>query len=524
MGYLEELLRKAKEEKEYREKPAEKIEKPRDLGKKLEEAEAPQEGKVLVDSYGIAKIYKIPNDPLYLYEIPVPHYRGEEKDLVNALIEVAASVIEIEPGSFGTEEEKRAKYLQKILEIIDASPELKVPVHAKEFYASAVVKEMAGYGLIDDLVRDDALEDVMVLGPGKPVHVYHRKYGMMKTNIIFYEDKDIMNLIERMARVVGRRIDFQVPMLDARLPDGTRVNATIPPISLGGSTISLRKFRKDPFTVIDLINLKTLNYEIAAFLWLAVDGYGTYPANILVSGGTASGKTTTLNTLCSFIPSDERIISIEDTAELNLPLPHWLKFETRPPGIEGTGEITMNDLVKNSLRMRPDRIIVGEIRGAEGFTMFAAMNTGHRGCFGTVHANSANETIVRLANPPISVPTIMLSALNFIIMQNRILDRKRGTIRRITEVAELVSMSDSKPELQILYQWDPARDELVSTGNSSVYFQILTKFTGLTKKEILDELQERQRVLKDLNKKGIRKIDDVCAITQNYILKRKGGA
>lgn len=512
MGYLEELLKKAKESTEVKKEVHEDVKR---------EVVSSSGEKILVESSGELRIYRLPSELLYSYEIPVPHYRGEEKKLINELIEIVLNVTEVKSESFGTEEEKRAKYFSKVIEIIDSTPELRIPIHLKEFYANAVVKEMLGYGLIDDLVKDDNLEDILVLGPNKPVHVYHRKYGMMKTNVVFYDDRDIKALIERIARLIGRRIDFQVPMLDARLPDGTRINATIPPCSIDGSTISLRKFKKDPFTIIDLINLGTLNYEVAAFLWMAVDGFGAFPSNILVSGGTGSGKTTTLNILCSFIPNDERIITIEDTAELNLPLYHWIRFETRPAGLEGSGEITMNDLVKNSLRMRPDRIIVGEIRGEEGFTLFSAINTGHRGSMGTVHANSAHETLIRLTSPPISVPPIMIAPLNFIIMQNRIMDRRKGTIRRITEIAEVVGLDGDKPQLQTIYSWDAAKDEITQTGLNPNYLQTLSKFTGCTSEEVKNELREREELLKNLAKKGIRGMKDVCDLTQNYILRKR---
>ncbi|MFH1750288.1 MAG: ATPase, T2SS/T4P/T4SS family [Candidatus Micrarchaeota archaeon] len=334
---------------------------------------------ILVESYGDVRIYKEPNEPLYTYEVPSPHLKGEERGLINTLLEITTGVISESDTMRIGKEEKKAKYLQKVLEIIANTPELKIPIHAKQFYAEAVVKEMAGYGIIDPLIDDDFLEEIMIIGPGKPVFVFHRKYEMMKTNIVFYEDRDIINLIDKMARTVGRRIDIQSPLLDARLPDGSRVNATISPASINGSTLTLRKFRKDPFTVIDLIKYGTMDIDVAAFLWVVGDGYGALPANILVSGGTASGKTSTLNVLSSFIPRDERIVSIEDTAELALPLEHWVRMEVRPASAEGTGEISMDTLVKNSLRMRPDRIIVGEIRGEEGFTLFTAMNTGHRG-------------------------------------------------------------------------------------------------------------------------------------------------
>ena len=369
MAYLDSLVEKAKGAK-----PEPSVEKAKDSEREL------------VDEYGEVKIWRVKDDPVMFYEVPTPHYRGEEKKLIHSLMDIAVNVMP--PVYKGlSQDEKEQRYLKEIIGIIDATPELKIPVNSKEFFARAVVREMVGYGMLDPLTKDDWLEEIMVNGPNQPVFVYHRKHGVMKSNIMFYDDQDIRELIERIARNIGRRIDTQVPILDARLPDGTRVNATIPPISLDGSTITLRKFRKDPFSAVDLITFGTLNPRLTAFLWLAVDGMGVKPANILVSGGTASGKTSTLNVLSSFVPRQERILSIEDTSELNLPLEHWLRFEVRPPSLEGTGEVSMDDLVKNSLRMRPDRIIVGEIRGSEGYTMFAAMNTGHSG------AASADQTV-----------------------------------------------------------------------------------------------------------------------------------
>ena len=479
-----------------------------------------EEKKILVEQYGDVRIYRQPGEPLYLYEIPSPHYKGEEKELINALMDIAIGVMTADAAVLQPEE-RRKKYFERIMDIIDQTPELKVPVNAKEFYANAVVRDMVGYGIIDPMTRDEWLEEIMVIGPNRPVYVYHRKYDIMKTNVMFYDDRDIRDLVDRIARGIGRRIDTQVPILDARLKDGTRVNATIPPISLDGSTLTLRKFRKDPMSIVDMINYGTISFEAAAFMWLATDGMGVRPANTLVAGGTASGKTTTLNILSSFIPNTERIISIEDTAELSLPLKHWIRFEVRPPSMEGTGEIDMNELVKNSLRMRPDRILVGEIRGAEGYTMFAAMNTGHSGCLGTVHSNSARETIVRLANPPISVPQIMLTSLNFILMQNRIHDRRKGMIRRITELAEVVPGDEGQIELQNLYEWDPVKDALVRTDAASAYLQLLQKYTGLDRKALQQEIDEREAVLRQLVKAGTNKLDAVCEATQNYIIKKR---
>ncbi|MBI4210524.1 MAG: Flp pilus assembly complex ATPase component TadA [Candidatus Diapherotrites archaeon] len=336
--------------------------------------------KIEIDAYGNIKIYRIPGQPLLYYWTPVVRPGSGEKAIINTIREAATRIISITPYKIRDPEQRRNVYYQRIMEIIRNAPELNIPKTKFEFYADAVVREMVGYGMIDFLIQDNKLEEIMVIGPNAPVYVFHRKYEMMVTNIEFTSDNEIQDLINRIARQVGRRVDISSPLLDARLPDGSRVNATMPPSTVQGSTLTIRKFRAEPYNVIDLIRNGTMNVEAAAFLWMCTDGMNTRPANILISGGTGSGKTTTLNVLASFIPESERIITIEDTAELNLPLKHWIRMEARPPGLEGTGELTMDILTKNALRMRPDRIIVGEIRHDEAFTLFTAFNTGHDGC------------------------------------------------------------------------------------------------------------------------------------------------
>ena len=354
--------------------------------KQMEQAE-----KEEIDSYGNIKIYRVEGEPLLYYWTPVPRSAGTEKTIINTIKEAATRIISITPYKIRDPEQKRNVYYQRIMEIIRSSPELNIPASRFDFYADAVVREMVGYGMIDPLVNDDKLEEIMVIGQGQPVYVFHRQYEMMTTNIEFFSDQEIIDLVNRIARQVGRRIDISAPLLDARLPDGSRVNATIPPASVSGATLTIRKFRGDPFSMIDLIKMNTVTLEASAFLWACVEGMGVKPANIVISGGTGSGKTTTLNVLASFIPRHERIISIEDTAELNLPLKHWIRFEGRPPGIEGTGEISLDILTKNSLRMRPDRIIVGEIRHDEAFSLFTAMNTGHDGA-------TTGDTLIQFSN------------------------------------------------------------------------------------------------------------------------------
>ena len=988
--------------------------------------------KKVLETYGQAELYTVQGQQIAYYYVPVTRPNAVERGIINTIKEAATRLISITPYRIRDLEQRRAVYKQRILEILEASPELKIPKGKFEFYAEAVIREMIGYGIIDPLVRDDALEEIMVIGEKKPVYVFHRKYGMMKTNIEFFSDSEITDLVNRIAREIGRRVDFSAPLLDARLPDGSRVHAAINPAAVSGSALTIRKFRKDPYSLIDLIQFKTLNVEAGAFLWLCFEGMQTKPANILISGGTGSGKTTTLNMLCSFVPETERIITIEDsvagdseltiiendvikkvkigklieaqmekqekkilssghevldnnediytlcfdkngkidkrkigafirhktskdlyeialrsgrkikvtqdhslfhlnqtgeispiktseltegsfiaaprnlpldsmpienirftkelmhfknamifgkpisvilrslpnstlikyaqgktrnsqrntinlwrrsgnipikvyqkmitdgwinaelsdelflknirnphkiplqlpltenflefiglwladgcydknsvivtveerelkklvknigkefgiqakkhsdtfslmlnssilkqimkqgleldgdsytkkipswvyalnnnqiaailrgyfsgdgtsgkheiewtscssqlmndiqslllrlgilsristaeyskdhsfkgrisgrnhislfsekigfipehkqkkieiilqtptanhdctdiipipaiaiaqqkqlphyyrsgrvslgrqyfqtiieqgnlknlenlgnndifwdeikeirkienkeefvydlsmpdyenficnnvfvhnTAELSLPLKHWVRMEGRPPSLEGKGEISLDILTKNSLRMRPDRIIVGEVRHDEAFTLFTAMNTGHQGSAGTVHANSARETIIRVTNPPMNVPITMLTGLDFIVVQQRIHDRKLGAIRRITEIAEITNVLDGKPEIQTVFEWNPKTDNLERTDLPCAFLKRLSDLSSFSNKDVQDELKERELFLQSLHKKDVREMDAVSKEMQKYLINR----
>ena len=376
-----------------------------------------------------------------------------------------------------------------------------------------LTNDLKGYGKIDSLLKDDELEEIMIIGKNKPVYVYHRKKGMMITeiNLSEIETKQIINKI---ANYVQRKIDKETPILDARLPNGSRVNATIPPITADGSTITIRKFKKEQLTILDLIKSNSLSSHLAAFLWINIDGLNVRPSNIIISGGTGSGKTTTLNTLSSFIPSDERIITIEDVLELQIPQEHVIRTETRPPNIEGKGEINMDILLKNSLRQRPDRIIVGEVRSKEAITLFGALNTGHSG-MGTLHANSTQETITRLINPPMNVPSIMINSIDFIVMQNRIFHPTQGIIRRVTEVAEVVGMEMNKVQLNKIYQYDYSEDKLEYTAISSKALNEMASMKGISIKEITKEIKDRESYLIE-NSENRRNIYETKKILNDY--------
>lgn len=473
--------------------------------------------KTEIASYGEAKIYKVAGKSLLYYFVPVPRPTAAEKAIISTIKEAATRLITIAPYRIRDQEQRRNVYYQRVMDILKNSPELNIPSHRYDFYANSVVRDMVGYGIIDPLVNDDKLEEIMVIGPRMPVYVFHREYEMMLTNIEFFNDNEIQDLVNRIARQIGRRIDISAPLLDARLPDGSRVNATIPPASVEGSTLTVRKFKKDPYSLIDLINYNTISVEAAAFMWVMVEGLSTSPANVLIAGGTGSGKTTLLNVLSSMVTPSERVISIEDTAELSLPLKHWIRMEARPPGLEGKGELTLDILTKNSLRMRPDRIIVGEIRHDEAFTLFTAMNTGHDGSMGTVHANSAQETLIRVTNPPMSVPEVMLSGLDFIIIENRLHDRKKGTIRRVTEISEVTGVLERKAQTQTIFERDPSEDSLKRTQIPSQYVGKLCRLTGMSKKQVDAIIDERTAFLKRLVNNNIRTMPEVSAALQEYL-------
>ncbi|MEM4257511.1 MAG: ATPase, T2SS/T4P/T4SS family, partial [Candidatus Diapherotrites archaeon] len=247
------------------------------------------------------------------------------------------------------------------------------------------------------------------------------------------------------------------------------------------------------------------------------------PANLLISGGTGSGKTTLLNVLASFIPETERVVSIEDTAELKLPLEHWVRLEARPPGLEGTGEITLDILTKNSLRMRPDRILVGEIRHAEAFALFTAMNTGHEGCMGTVHANSPQETLVRVMSPPMNVPEVMLAGLNFVVIEHRLHDKKVGAIRRITEIAEVYGALEGKPTTETIYKRDASSDTLIRTKSHIQYLKVLEERTGLSQDQIAKELKRREVFLRELVAKKESNMDEVSRQMKEFLMRSEHG-
>ncbi len=343
--------------------------------------------------------------------------------------------------------------IEELVEERFRTEQLAIPPKLRQRLLQEIVDEMVGFGPLEPLLRDETISEIMVNGP-KTIYV-ERKGRIELSDVKFTSDADVRRVIDKIISPLGRRIDEASPMVDARLPDGSRVNAIIPPLALNGSTITIRKFKSDPLKIEDLLRFKSLSQGMALFLAAAVKSR----MNILISGGTGSGKTTMLNTLSSFIPDDERIITIEDAAELKLQQTHVVRLETRPRNIEGKGEVTIRDLVKNSLRMRPDRIIVGECRSGEALDMLQAMNTGHDGSMTTLHANTARDCLARLETlvmmagmdlPQRAIREQIASAIHYIVQVSRLSDGSR----RVTSITEIQGMEGQTITTQDLFKFE----------------------------------------------------------------------
>ncbi|HZX45409.1 MAG TPA: ATPase, T2SS/T4P/T4SS family [Candidatus Nanoarchaeia archaeon] len=387
--------------------------------------------------------------------------------------------------------------------------------NTKKFLVGILLHEMLGFGEIEFLLNDGNLEEIIINSANEPIRVYHKKYGWLVTNIVVDSEAKIQNFSNMIARRVGRQITVLNPLLDAHLVTGDRANAVFYPISNKGNTITIRKFARDPWTVTDLINNNTSNSSIFALIWMAIQ----YEMNILISGGTGSGKTSFLNVCTPFMPPNNRIISIEDTRELQLPkYLYWCPLTTRQPNPEGKGEVTMLDLLINSLRMRPDRIILGEMRRRqEAEVLFEAMHTGHS-VYATVHADSIHETIQRLTNPPIEIPPNMLGSVNLNVVMFR--DRRRG-LRRMFQIGEFIVTEEGgevniKPN--IIYRWKAANDTIIQHSNSVRLFEDLSRHTGLSHSEIQKDLETKENILNYMVKNKIRDLERVGSLFNKYYI------
>ncbi len=381
-----------------------------------------------------------------------------------------------------------------------------IPSDKKDILISYLIEQNLGLGHIEILLNDENLEEIVVNNASEPVWVYHKKFGWLKTNILLVKENKIRHYSTMIGRDVNKEITTLNPLLDAHLHTGDRVNATLSPISTKGNTITIRKFAKDPWTVTKFLKVGTINYYTAAMIWQLIQN----ELSIIVAGGTGSGKTSMLNVLANFYPPNQRLISIEDTRELTLPENlHWVPMGTRQPNPEGKGGVSMLDLLVNSLRMRPDRILIGEIRRKEeAQVLLEAMHTGHS-VYGTFHANTAHETIVRLTNEPISIAKPTLSSLGAILVQNR--DRRTGK-RRSFQLAEITQDGDP----HIVMQYDAKKDDQIKVADQVEIYKTLNIYTGMTPEEIEADLENKVAVLKWLVKNDISDINKIGVVMAKY--------
>jgi len=365
---------------------------------------------------------------------------------------------------------------------------------------------------LDKLLSDKKLEEIAVNGPNEPVFIFHRDYGRCETNLEMDED-EILDFIGGVADDSADYINKSKPFLDAKLPDGSRLNATIPPATPEGATMTISRFREKPFSIIDLIENNTISLEAAAFLWMAVEGEKNYPLNTLVIGGTGAGKTTTLNTLMTFVPTEERISCIEDTMELNFfDRKNLVRMVTVPP-MQSREQITMNDLLENALRMRPDRLVVGEVRGKEAGSLFNAMNVGHS-AMGTLHANSPNELSARLTNPPMNVPENMLPLIDLVVVQKKI-THGNDVKRRVSTITE-VSRSEGGIGFNELFLYNEEEDKLRRTETPSRKLEELGNLAGKSLGEMQEGLEHKKTYLEKLIEKGVRSLEEMNDKIQDY--------
>lgn len=452
-----------------------------------------------------------------VYNLTVPELSKPTLALVDEIrhqliVEVKVSAAEIlDPKVM---DRLKRKFKEKANELLKEKLPM-IKEETKIFLVGSLLHEMLGFGKIEFLLNDGSLEEIVITSANEPVRVYHKKYGWLETNITVETEDKIQNFSNTIARRVGRQITVLNPLLDAHLVTGDRANAVFYPISNKGNTITIRKFARDPWTVIDFIMNKTSDSNIFALIWMAIQ----YEMSILISGGTASGKTSFLNVCMPFMPPNHRIISIEDTRELQLPkCLYWCPLVTRQPNPEGKGEVTMLDLLINSLRMRPDRIILGEMRRQkEAEVLFEAMHTGHS-VYATVHANSIHETIQRLINPPMDVPPNLLGAVNLNVVMFR--DRRRG-IRRTYQIGEFITSEEAgritvRPN--ILYRWKLSTDTMVQHSPSLRLFEELSRHTGLNQAEINKDIKSKKAILDHLVKNNIRRLEDVSKVMNGYYL------
>jgi archaeal flagellar protein FlaI len=431
----------------------------------------------------------------YLYEVIEPPMSPIEKGLLERLRVTLIDHFQPLPE---LDAETKRRELRRMVDDQLVAWELSPSPVTKGRLVYYLEREFIGYGIVEVPMHDTEVEDISCDGVGIPLYIYHRKFGSIRSNIKFTDSKEVDDYVVWIAQRSGKHISVASPMLDATMPDGSRLQATLGMhVTKRGSSFTIRRFRDNPFTPVDLLKFKTMSPEMMAYMWIAIES----GQSMMVCGGTASGKTTTLNATLLFIPSQMKIVSIEDTRELNLPHENWVPSLTRAGfgaknvvSGKAPGEIDMFDLLAAALRQRPQYLMVGEVRGAEAFIVFQAMATG-KTCYTTFHAESVSAMVHRMENPPISLPRSLVSALNLVLLQRQV---KVGTkmTRRVQSLTEIVGLDPETNELitNSVYSWDPGDDTFLYSGHSYIYERVAL-MKNWTMKEMEREVRNRVEML-----------------------------
>lgn len=462
-----------------------------------------------------AKISWDPEFNKYLYRVVEPELSENIKDLMKKMKDLLEQRLDIDFSKLKRFE--AVDYLRKNIEEILSYFKFNISDEEKKVLQYFIERDFIGLGKIEPLMNDDDIEDVSCDGLGIPIFIFHRNphLSSVVTNVSFDNVDELDSFIRKISQLCGKSISVSSPLMGGSLPDGSRVQATLATdIARRGSNFTIRKFTEQPLTPIHLLQYHTLDVQILAYLWLAVD----YGRNILISGGTASGKTSLLNVLSLFIRPEKKIVSIEDTPELKLPHPHWIPTVARTVIAEESkrmGEVDLFDLLKESLRQRPDYIVVGEVRGKEAFVLFQEMATGHPS-LSTIHAENISRLIDRLTTPPIALPAGLLESLDVIVflLNVRFKDKQ---VRRVNEVIEIVGVSTEgkRPLSNLVFKWNPTNDRFDIVGKS-VLLKKVSEATGLTEKQLREELERRMFVLNWMKENNIINYKDVFTVLNIY--------
>lgn len=479
-----------------------------------------QKPSVFREAYSIeepfvyAAVIRDPDTQKIRYEIIEPTLLQEEEEKLKEIKSLLREELDITPKDLETRERAVEFLKTKVRELIK-NYHLKIAEEAVDKLLYYVIRDFLGYGKIDPLMKDHLIEDISNDGVSIPLYIWHREYESLPTNIIFKDENELNSFIIRLAYLAKKNISIASPMLDASLPDGSRIQLTYgSEVTRRGSTFTIRRFRVDPLTISDLITFNTLSSEIAAYFWYIIENR----VSVLVAGGVAAGKTSTLNCLSMFIKPELKIVSVEDTAELNLPHENWIPSVVRTGyGFEdkSAGAITLFDLLKAAVRQRPDYIIVGEVRGEEAYTLFQAMATGHLG-MSTIHAESVDSVLRRLESEPMNIPRFLLSMIDVIMVQIRT-EIGGKPARRAFTISEMVGLDQGTKGFKTnqVFQWNAKNDSFQYSGRSHILERNIEKF-GLEESEVRKEILRRKGVLEWMAKNNIRRYTEVANVIREY--------